>query len=116
MINDLNTLIMVNDEPKSVDGIPLSKLSTHPGRPVGSSNLHAKHASSISKRLKAIGIDWVESFGAAVKRNDKQLLTIWLRLLPFLIVTAGHRKVKRGKGRASKAALNALAELEQSGE
>jgi hypothetical protein len=113
MINDLNTLIMVNDEPKSADGIQLSKLSPHLGRPKGTLNLHAKHPSSIANRLKAAGIDWIASFGVAIKRNDKQLLTLWLRLLPYLIVTAGHRRVKRLKGRASKAALNALAALEQ---
>jgi len=63
-------------------------------------------------RLKAAGVDWIASFAIAVKTNDKELLSLWLRLLPYLIVTAGHRRVKRGKGRASKAAMEALTELE----
>lgn len=113
MVNNYsNTLIMANSEPKSGDGTPISKLSSHIGRPVGTSNLHAKHPSAISKHLKLIGVDWIASFAIAVKRNDKQLLTIWLRLLPYLIVTQGHRRVKHSKGRASKAALAALDELE----
>jgi hypothetical protein len=83
------------------------------GRPVGSTNLHSKYPSSIATRLKAAGIDWIVSFGAAIKSNDKQLLTLWLRLLPYLIVTQGHKRVKHFKGRASKAALQALDELEK---
>jgi hypothetical protein len=82
------------------------------GRQLGSSNLHSKHPSSIAMRLKLVGVDWVASFAIAIKRNDKQLLTIWLRLLPYLIVTQGHKRVKRSKGRASKAAMRALEELE----
>src|SRR5260221_9784983 len=83
------------------------------GRQFGSSNLHSKHPSSIAMRLKHAGIDWIASFGVAIKNNDKELLSLWLRLPPFLIVTGGHRKIKRGKGKASKAALNALAELQR---
>lgn len=82
------------------------------GRPKNSSNLHSKYPSSIAMRLKRLGVDWVESFAIAVKRNDKQLLTLWIRLLPYLIVTQGHARMKRKKGRASKAALQALNELE----
>ena len=89
-----------------------SAIVPQPGRPAGSSNLHSKHPSGIAQRLKATGIDWIASFGAAIKANDKELLSLWLRLLPYLIVTQGHRKVKRSKGRASKAALKALDELE----
>jgi hypothetical protein len=82
------------------------------GRPQDSRNLHSKQPSGISKRLKAAGINWIESFGAAIKANDKQLLTIWLRLLPYLIVTQNHKRVKKFKGHASKAAVRALDELE----
>ena len=88
------------------------------GRVVGSSNIHSKQPSSIATRMKALGIDWVESFAVAIKRNDKQLLSLWLRLLPYLIVTGGHRRVKRldrMKGKASKAALAALDALEDRG-
>jgi hypothetical protein len=92
-------------------GIPLTKLNKSKGRP-GTTNLHAKYPSSIATRLKAGGVDWTVSFGKAIQRNDKVLLKLWVKLLPYLIVTGGHRRVKRFKGRASKAALNALAELE----
>lgn len=85
----------------------------HAGRPIGSSNIHSKYPSSIAMRLKAAGVDWITSFGAAIKRNDKQLLSLWLRLLPYLIVTQGHRRIKRGKGKASKDALRALDVLER---
>ncbi len=83
------------------------------GRPKDSVNIHSKQPSSIAKRLKAGGIDWTASLGAAIKTNDKQLLTIWLRLMPYLVVTGGHRRMKRAKGKASKAALAALDELER---
>ena len=83
------------------------------GHPVGVSNIHSKYPSSIAMRLKASGVDWVASFGVAIKKNDRVLLSLWLRLLPYLIVTQGHRRVKRMKGRASKAALSALDALER---
>ena len=97
---------LIDNHNASIDATPKR------GRVIGSSNIHSKQQSSIAFRLKMKGFDWVESFGQAIKRNDKQLLTIWLRLLPYLIVTAGHKRVKRIKGRASRAALDALSELE----
>jgi hypothetical protein len=89
--------------------------TTSPNRPgvrLNTTNLHSKQPSGIAHRLKAAGVDWVASFAIAIKRNDKQLLTIWLRLLPYLIVTHGHARVKKFKGHASKAALKALDALE----
>ena len=83
------------------------------GRVIGSSNIHSKQPSGIATRLKEHGIDWIPAFGKAIQRNDKQLLTIWLRLLPYLIVTQGHRRVKHMKGKASKAAIAALTDLER---
>ena len=111
-LNEYNQPLAANTEPKTADGIRLSTLSPHRGRPKGASDLHSKHPSSIAKRLKLAGVDWIVSFGQAIKRNDKQLLTIWLRLLPYLIVTAGHRRPKQLRGRASKAAIAALEDLE----
>lgn len=111
-INDLNVSAAVDRAPKCADGTPITQRSTHPGRPLNSSNIHAKQASSIAKRLKLAGIDWIVSFGKAIQRNDKQLLSLWLRLLPYLIVTQNHKRVKRLKGKASKAAMQALADLE----
>lgn len=76
-------------------------------------NLGSKQPSGIATRLRAAGVDWIASFGAAITANDKELLSLWLRLLPYLVVTnSTARRVKRGKGKASKAALEALDELE----
>jgi hypothetical protein len=111
-LNDLNTVIMDNLEPKREDGIPLSQLSKHPGRPKGSSNLHAKHASSIAVRLKAAGVDWVADFAAAIKANRRERIAMWLKLLPYLVTTTRKVKVRRWRGKASKAALVALDALE----
>jgi hypothetical protein len=108
--NVLDTITTVETH-VNVAAEPLTKRNKG-GHPKGTVNLHSKQMSAISTRLKLSGVDWVPSFGKAIQRNDKRLLTIWLRLLPYLIVTGGHRKTKKIKGRASKAALNALAELE----
>lgn len=110
--NDLNTSAIVNNEPRSKGGIPLSKLSPHPGRPLGSSNLAARHASSIAVRLKAAGVDWVVDLADAIKRNKRERIAMWLRLLPYLITTTNKVKVKKWKGKASKAAVIALEALE----
>ena len=82
------------------------------GRPVGTTNLHSKHPSGIAVRLKKAGIDWVVDLAAALKANDVTRINTWMRLLPYLVVTQGHRRPKRLKGKASKAALEALADLE----
>ena len=97
-----------DDTAKRVDLTRINK----GGRLKGGVNIHSKHPSSIAMRLKAAGVDWIPSFGIAIQRNDKKLLALWLRLLPYLIVTGGHRRTKKIRGRASKAALAALAELE----
>lgn len=99
-----------------MDNIPINSIImpavSKGGHPEGTSNLHSKQPSGIARRLKSAGIDWVDSFGAAIKANDKELLSLWLRLLPYLIVTQGHKRVKKFKGHASKAAIHALDELE----
>ena len=92
--------------------VPTDPPKNKGGRPKNTVNIRSKFPSGIAKRLKAAGIDWIPSFGAAIKRNDKALLTLWLRLLPYLIVTQGHRRVKRLKGKASVSALKALDALE----
>jgi hypothetical protein len=86
----------------------------HPkgGRPFGSSNLHSKYPSSIAQRLKAAGVDWIVDLATAIKANDLTRINMWMRLLPYLVVTQGHRKPRRWKGKASKAAVQALEELE----
>lgn len=82
------------------------------GRAIGSSNLHGKHPSSIAKRLKLAGLDWVVDLAQAIKANNETRINMWLRLLPYLIVTQGHRKPKKWKGKASRAAIIALDALE----
>ena len=94
-----------------------SPIVVHPlnkgGRPLGTTNLHSKHPSSIATRLKAAGVDWVVDLAEAIKRNDETRINIWMRLLPYLVVTQGHRKIKRLRGnKASKHALAALNALE----
>src|SRR5260221_11287849 len=80
----------------------------HKGRPFGTTNLHSKHPSSIATRLKAAGVDWVVDLANAIKSDNVTRINIWMKMMPYLIVTSGHRKIKRGKGKASKAALIAL--------
>ena len=96
-----------------MDIVPIQSAAPVNGVRLNTSNLHSKHPSGIAMRLKASGVDWVASFGVAIKKNDRVLLSLWLRLLPYLIVTQGHRRVKRMKGRASRAALQALDALER---
>ena len=87
--------------PKNSSGVRLHTLNTH-----------SKQPSGIAVRLRKAGIDWIASFGAAIKANDKELLSLWVRMLPYLVVTGSHKSPKRLKGRASKAALAALDDLE----
>ena len=79
---------------------------------INTGNIHSKHPSGIAYRLKLAGIDWIPSFGAAIKANDKDLLSLWVKMLPYLVVTGSSVRSKRIKGRASRAALDALSELE----
>jgi len=82
------------------------------GRPLGTTNLHSKHPSGIAVRLRMAGIDWVIDLASAIKSNNETRINMWLKLLPYLVVTQGHRRVKRFKGKASRAAVQALEELE----
>jgi len=93
-------------------GIERDKLHASPGRPRGARNLHAKHPSSLAKRLKRAGVDWVEHFAQAIKNRERETISMWLQLLPYLVTTTNKVRVKRWKGRASRAALIALETLE----
>lgn len=111
--SELRALEHINElEAVNGAGIPLAKLHASTGRPRGARNLHAKHPSSLAKRLKAGGVDWVANLAAAIKANDRERIQVWLKLLPYLVTTTNKLKVKKWKGKASKAALIALDTLE----
>jgi len=94
-------------------GIALSKLHASTGRPKGARNLKAKHPSSIAKAFKKAGLDWQTDFALAIKANNRNRIKLWLRLLPYLITQTNHStKVRKWKGKASKAAIVALDALE----
>lgn len=99
--------------PRNGAGIEHSKLHDSPGRPKGARNLHAKHPSSISKAFAKAGLDWKEDFALAIKANNRARIKLWLRLLPYMITTNYRTKVKKWKGRASKAAMIALEAMER---
>jgi hypothetical protein len=94
-------------------GIPREKLHASTGRPRGARNLHAKHPSAISKAFRKAGLDWQADFALAIKANNRARIKLWLRLLPYLVTQTNHStRVKKWKGKASKAALAALDALE----
>jgi hypothetical protein len=93
-----------------ISGTPVP--TTGRGRPINSINLYSKQPSSIATRMKKAGVDWVVDLATAIKSNDLTRINMWMRLLPYLVVTQGHRRPKRWKGKVSKAAINALNELE----
>jgi hypothetical protein len=114
-------------EPISTNGagIDRRKLTESTGRPKGSRNLHAKHPSSLARRFKAAGLDWAEAFALAIKgvrdfnmtpaarRQAREDVRMWLKLLPYMVTQTNKTvKVKRWKGKASKAAIVALDALE----
>ena len=115
---------MENGERVAVNGagVPLAKLNRSTGRPRGARNLNAKHPSSIARAFKKAGLDWAQDFALAIKAAGsmtpkeriwgRERIKLWLKLLPYLITTTNKVRVKRWKGKASKAALIALDALE----
>ena len=94
-------------------GIELSKLHQSTGRPKGARNLRAKHPSSIAKAFKRAGLDWQTDFALAIKNNNGRRIKLWLKLLPYLITQTNHStKVRKWRGKASRAAIVALDALE----
>jgi len=100
------------DMQRNAIGIPRDRLNTSPGHPRGVRNLHAKHPSSLARRFRRAGLDWAEAFALDIKANRRERIRMWLRLLPYMITTTNKAKVKRWKGRASRAAIVALDALE----
>lgn len=112
-------------------GIDRRKLRLSTGRPKGVRNLNAKHPSSIAKAFRRAGLDWQADFAGAIKMAGEYGLTpetkkiaeanrawareriaMWLKLLPYLVTTTNRLKVRKWKGKASKAAVIALNALE----
>lgn len=93
-------------------GIDRAKLRQSPGRPKGARNLNAKHPSSISKAFAKAGLDWKVDFALAIKANNRARIKLWLRLLPYLVTTTNRVRVRKWRGKASKAAMIALEALE----
>jgi hypothetical protein len=97
-------------------GVPLTKLSnkgTGAAMHADRRKLHAKRPSSISRAFKRAGLEWQTDFALAIKANNRMRIKLWLRLLPYLITQTNHStRVKKWRGRASKAAMVALEALE----
>lgn len=110
--NETIQSILPNNEPKRADGVPISKLSPHSGRPKGTISANSKNPSSIAKAFKRAGLDWKEAFALDIKANKRERIQMWLRLLPYLVTTTNRVHVKRWKGKASRAAIIALNALE----
>lgn len=101
--NGRPTLSINNEKPKTVD---------KGGRPKGFNGTTAKANSHIAQAFKRMGLDWREDLAKAIMKNDRYRIKLWLKLLPHLIVSSRKSKMKRWKGKPSKAAMIALEKLE----
>jgi hypothetical protein len=110
--NDSNVPVGANGAPGPGEIIPVILHRGPGGRPRGSYTPGTKHASSIAKRLKADGVDWVVELAACVKRQDYRAVELWVRLAPYLVTAGNGGRVKRRKGKPGRSALAALDELE----
>jgi hypothetical protein len=101
-------------EPRNGAGIEVSKLHASTGRPRGKRGpmLHSKHPSSMGRKFLKAGLDWQLDLAMAIKANNRARIKLWLRLLPYLVTTSNKLRVRKWKGKASKAALIALDALE----
>ena len=93
-------------------GIDRRKLHNSTGRPKGARNLNAKHPSSIARAFSKAGLHWQTDFALAIKGNNRARIKLWLRLLPYLVTTTNKTRVKKWRGKASRAAIIALDALE----
>lgn len=82
------------------------------GRPKGFSGRSSKMPSALAQAFKKAGLDWKEDFALAIKANKRDRIKLWLKLLPYMITTSSRAKVKRWKGKPSRAAMIALEALE----
>lgn len=93
--------------------VPVEPQRDKGGRPKGFDGTRAKMPSAMAIRFKQAGLEWQTDFALAIKANNRARIKLWLRLLPYMIATSDKRKVKRWKGRPSKAARIALEAMEQ---
>lgn len=92
------------------------------GRPKGFNGSRSKMPSAMAQAFKKAGLDWKEDFALAIKAAGssvakerawgKERIKLWLKLLPYMITTSAKAKVKKWKGKPSKAAMIALETLE----
>lgn len=92
---------------------PAALMRAKNGRPKGFDGTKSRQPSALAIAFKKHGLDWKQDFADAIRANNKERIALWLRLLPYLITTSHRAKVKKWKGRASKAALIALEAMEQ---
>lgn len=83
------------------------------GRPKGFDGTKSRMPSALAQSFRKAGLDWKEDFALAIKANNRARIKLWLRLLPYMITTSHRTKVKKWKGRASKAAMIALEAMER---
>lgn len=82
------------------------------GRPVGFDGTKAKMPSALAQAFTRHGLDWKKDFAEAIKANKRERIQLWLKLLPYMIATSQKARVRRWKGKPSKAAMIALETLE----
>ena len=99
---------MLESEETNQLNAPIEPLRKRGGQ-IGSSQLNSNQNTSIAIAFKRAGLDWRENFAHAILANDRKRIALWTRLLPYM-VSRNHRNVKKGK--ASKAAIKALTDLE----
>lgn len=120
------------DAPLSVNGagVPKARLSN---KGTGAAmhreryKLNARRQTAIAQAFKRAGLDWQTDLANAIKNADahsltpnernraKERISLWLKLLPYLVTGGRASPVGSGrqrKGKASKAALKALEALE----
>lgn len=82
------------------------------GRPKGFDGTRSRMPSALAQHFKKAGLEWQLDFALAIKTNDRERIQLWLKLLPYMITTCRRGKLKKWKGKPSKAARIALEAME----
>lgn len=109
ILDDLGHIDVKASIKSSAADVPLRNKG---GRPKGYDGTRAKQPSAMSIAFKKAGLDWKEDFALAIKNNKRERIKLWLKLLPYMITTSSKARVRKWKGRPSKAAMIALETLE----